>query len=224
MDGHRFDDLTRSLAAGTSRRRVLKGLAGGVGATLATALALRPGSAQNCQRQQQRCGGNSGSCCSGLFCVPDTYVRSGGRAGANRCCPAGTTLYQDRCVPTTIAGELSGGDPTFLRCEATRGIFAYDVYPFQHPGGPLTIGVNGSTAGGGTLEDPFIFLYPAGGFNPAAPCNNLIASNDDLCDLESFLALDLAPGNYELVVTSFRVVSGGGLGTYTLQFAADPVC
>ncbi len=34
MDGQRFDDLTRTLAAGTSRRRVLRVVGGGLAAAL----------------------------------------------------------------------------------------------------------------------------------------------------------------------------------------------
>jgi hypothetical protein len=45
MDGERFDRLTKHLADGTSRRRVLRGLAGGVGAAALAALGRRPAAA-----------------------------------------------------------------------------------------------------------------------------------------------------------------------------------
>ena len=45
MDGHRFDDLTRALAAGTSRRRVLKGLLGGAAGAALGSLGLGRGAA-----------------------------------------------------------------------------------------------------------------------------------------------------------------------------------
>ena len=204
---------------------MLKGLAGGVGATLATALSLRAGSAQGCQRQQQRCGGSSGSCCSGLTCVPDSYIRSGGRAGANRCCPPNTELFQDRCTQTA----LREGDARFVPCgfEGDTDHF-FDVVSIFHPGGFFSASLRGADSGSGTLPDPYVFLYPAGGFDPANPCANLIDENDDGgCGLDSFLSIaNLAAGNYTVLVTSFDEIIFGGSGTYTLEFGlpSAPAC
>ena len=45
MDGQRFDQLTRVLASGASRRGILRGLAGGIGALVLTAIGRRLGAA-----------------------------------------------------------------------------------------------------------------------------------------------------------------------------------
>ena len=47
MDGQRFDDFARALAVGTSRRRMLRGVAGGLGAGLAAALGVRAARAES---------------------------------------------------------------------------------------------------------------------------------------------------------------------------------
>jgi hypothetical protein len=71
MDGRHFDDLARALAAGASRRNVLKGLTGSAGAALAGALSWRPsfgkGGAlrQGCAELGARCLRDD-ACCSGL--------------------------------------------------------------------------------------------------------------------------------------------------------------
>jgi uncharacterized protein YndB with AHSA1/START domain len=69
MDGQRFDELTRRFAFGTSRRRVLKGLAAGVAGGVATMLGRSRADAQT----QASCGnvvcaGNPGVCNEGCVC------------------------------------------------------------------------------------------------------------------------------------------------------------
>ena len=97
MDGQRFDELTRTLAMGASRRGVLRGVAGGIGAALLAALGRRPGAAapnacaqacafepkgprqaackQACRQCNgnfnQVCFGNQITCCAGGECCFD---------------------------------------------------------------------------------------------------------------------------------------------------------
>lgn len=67
MDGHRFDDLTRALAGGASRRRVLRGLAAGVaGAFAGTFSRRRVGAQQECREVDRACY-NDFECCGGGF-------------------------------------------------------------------------------------------------------------------------------------------------------------
>lgn len=92
MDGQRFDDLTRALGAGTSRRTLLKGIAGGALATLTSlldptsSLATHTGCRHHgkpCRRDRQCCSkkcSRRGKCvcpggttkCGGTACVAST--------------------------------------------------------------------------------------------------------------------------------------------------------
>ncbi len=65
MDGQRFDDLTRSLAAVGSRRRLLSRLAAAPLAALATLLAAESGRAEHGCRHAGRACTRDGQCCSG---------------------------------------------------------------------------------------------------------------------------------------------------------------
>lgn len=84
------------------------------------------------------------------------------------------------------------------RCGPYRSAAAYDLYR-----------VSVSQAGrwsfdtcedGGGL-DTVLVLYPAGGFDPAAPCQGILASADDGCGGLSRLTVDLAAGTYLLLVS-----------------------
>ena len=104
MDHQRFDDLSRLLASGVSRRRILKA------ATMATVAGLfglggRPGAGagENCRSLGATCGTDR-QCCS-TFC--DTGQRPG------RCaCPPGTTPCGGHagspitCVPVCQDGQV----------------------------------------------------------------------------------------------------------------------
>ena len=96
MDDHRFDDLTRKIAGGVSRRRAFKLFGGVVGGGLAAALGGRratragvpapdgpgecardciesnpPGPARGeCVRACNSGGGGGGNTCTGVFCAP----------------------------------------------------------------------------------------------------------------------------------------------------------
>ena len=65
MDDRRFDGLTRELAAGTSRRRAFKLLAGAaLGTALTRMAAADAGAATTCRRNGRRCRTDA-QCCSG---------------------------------------------------------------------------------------------------------------------------------------------------------------
>ena len=102
MDSERFDDLTRALASGMSRRHTLKllggSLAGGLMAAflgIGEARADPPGckrEGKNCTRHDQCC---SGTCCNSVCCAA-SQVCQGGQCVAP---PTGieTTLIICRC-------------------------------------------------------------------------------------------------------------------------------
>ncbi len=66
MDQERFDQITRTLAAGQSRRRLLKGLAGtALGGVLAAVGAGEAGAKGPCKTPNTKCGrGKNAVCCS----------------------------------------------------------------------------------------------------------------------------------------------------------------
>lgn len=77
MDERRFDDLTRTVS-GTSRRGVLKTVAGGLLAGTLGVLGVTAASAGQCGRTGDKCMGNP-DCCEKFTCV-----KSGGRGGRCR--------------------------------------------------------------------------------------------------------------------------------------------
>ena len=83
MDGRKFDDIARSLTAGASRRRVLKGL--GAGALGLVGLRVA-GEAAEAARPQ--CPGNQTVC---------------NAEGITQCCPWGTS-----CCPVRQGNRLIG--------------------------------------------------------------------------------------------------------------------
>ncbi len=90
MDASQFDDLTKALATGTSRRRVLTGLLGGAGAGALSLLGLRSAGASHGRPAGATCLGNEH--CASDLCDPQT----------RRCvCPGGTTACGGQCVSTT---------------------------------------------------------------------------------------------------------------------------
>lgn len=115
MDGSRFDDLTRTLAGGLNRRRLLKGMVGGVlggfaglagrGATAACPPGQAAVSGNRCVcKSTGRPPGADGTCpCpSGLTncggdCV-DTGRSSGHCGGCGQACPVGPNVSAISCV------------------------------------------------------------------------------------------------------------------------------
>lgn len=165
----------------------------------------------------------------------------GWRAAATGACLALGLLASGAATaaPVTVSGELTAGDPTFYRpnasgpCTVSGNLTHYDTYTIVHGGGPLVIDMRGEDSDSGTLSDPFLHLY-SGSFNPAQPCQNWVAGNDDYADEESVnshLSLTLPAGNYVIVATSFAGIEQGegeeggegetedyGLGTYQLTY------
>ncbi len=75
MDDHRFDDFAKALATGSSRRRVLKGLAGSAAAGLLSLVGVagtdaKPKAGRGCKRAGKKCRADA-QCCSGT-CDPMT--------------------------------------------------------------------------------------------------------------------------------------------------------
>src|SRR5215203_898452 len=101
LDEDRFDDLSRRLARGLSRRQALAGLTAGV----AAALGLRATRDAGAQVTQVYCGNpacasNPGGCKPGCVCY--VYTDAVGQVTNSRCRPPGT------CSP----GTQAGGPPT----------------------------------------------------------------------------------------------------------------
>ena len=105
MDGNRFDELTRALTTGASRRTLLRRLAGGAAGGLLAHLGMREGAAQQCRQPGKLCNKNA-NCCSGLCDTtnPDPFKR-------NRClCPNGVPPVNGSCgvVSGTCDGAING--------------------------------------------------------------------------------------------------------------------
>lgn len=142
----------------------------------------------------------------------------------------------------TVRGELTLNSPRFDRDAARDGapctadlnnVYAYNAYSLSHSGGDLTVEMLGQAANGGSLSDPYLFLYSAP-LNPAAPCQSYMTHNDDRDDDDTYDAQiafnGLAAGNYVIIATSYDEYDeadedGGevtaratnlGLGSYTL--------
>jgi hypothetical protein len=78
-----------------------------------------------------------------------------------------------------------------------------------------------------TQADTFLALYGPGGFNPAMPCANAIAANDDAVGVRSRIVTTtpLAPGNYTVVVTSFaNVPAAPGALPWSYSLFVSDVC
>lgn len=96
MDGRRFDDLTRTLAAGTSRRRVLGGLVG----LLFSAAAARDGSAARRRAEPGRRCLKDANCVERAICDPRARVcvcRAGYATCGDRCADLETDPDPDNC-------------------------------------------------------------------------------------------------------------------------------
>ena len=109
MDDHRFDEITRSLTSGASRRGILKrvgALAAGLLATRGHDALAQPG----CRQEGHPCEGNQ-ECCPGLECrvtgpgnaercaVPPKQCPHKACNGSKGCCPPCYTCKHGCCVP-----------------------------------------------------------------------------------------------------------------------------
>jgi hypothetical protein len=118
MDGQRFDELARTLAAGISRRRALKALAGGgLGALLApTVPAPAPARAKG--------GGGNRACaerCRALFPPGKARGRcvSQGARGEGPCAQPVCVPFHQPCPSGCVGGE--GGRPCPACCADEAG-------------------------------------------------------------------------------------------------------
>lgn len=128
------------------------------------------------------------------------------------------------------AGAIAVGDPIFNRpvggsdatfCALTGAVgnaVRFDTYTVNAAAGQLYLNasVRGADSGGGTLSDPFVVIYQ-GSFNPATPCANLVAADDDGgigFDSNATVLVPPAGGTYVIVVTTFANTTPPG--TYTL--------
>lgn len=105
MDGPRFDDITKRLSAGASRRRVVKGLAGGIAA--AGLAAVTRGTA----------GAGPSPCAA--FCADQPGARGAQCRQACRAC--GGDLARVCQDPTSHQFTCCGGDTTCLPVNGERG-------------------------------------------------------------------------------------------------------
>jgi hypothetical protein len=135
MDGDQFDRLTRILATGVPRRRLLRSVTGGIGAAVLAALGRRPAAtAPNacaqacafepkgprqaaCRQACRECGGNINLVCSGpqIICCPEGGCCIDEETGTSICpsdlpeCPEGLTRIGCECVEVTFCptGEMA---------------------------------------------------------------------------------------------------------------------
>jgi len=126
-------------------------------------------------------------------------------------------------------GDLSVADPTFnrpiagssrLTCTlSTSGTAVrYDTYTV------LLAGETDIRVILGTLVDSFVALYQ-GSFNPAAPCANLVAANDDsvvFSGFQSHLAGVVAPGTLR-IITAPGAGGGPNVRVFDVSSFAAPV-
>ncbi|MEO1518977.1 MAG: HYR domain-containing protein, partial [Bacteroidota bacterium] len=140
---------------------------------------------------------------------------------------------------TEVSGDIQPDDPTWNRtnnfgnnpgtCAGTAGgvesyetftfsISAPDVYTFDMPS---------------IIGPDFFFVLYDGPFDPANPCANAIAANDDTNGSEPSITINLTavPGTYTLVTTTFGTDNDAGAYTYNITsanggqvLAADPAC
>ncbi len=103
MDDQRFDNLTRTLATGISRRVAVKG---SLSVLLGVFGARRHADAQVTQVAcgNQFCASNPGNCKAGCVCC--IYTNSVGQVTNSRCRPPGT------CAPGSVAGSTTTPAPT----------------------------------------------------------------------------------------------------------------
>jgi hypothetical protein len=116
-------------------------------------------------------------------------------------------------------GTLEPGDSVFNRpstsfppCTLSSNGTAvyYDVHSGYWPGGYARVEASG------TINRPVLASYPAGTFDPADPCNNVVAVGG--CEPMPFAIIGPvlgAPGNYDLVITHCY---NGDSGTYDIYF------
>lgn len=139
-----------------------------------------------------------------------------------------------------LMGELSATSPIWMRpeegetaiCEeVAMGDYAYETFTFcEVEGLPhyCLISMTGVDGEGGTLSDPYLFVYP--GTSLPADRTTCLAENDDENEgtFDSYVELEVpAGGSITIVPSAFDEidsVESPGVGTYTLTIVcSEPV-
>lgn len=104
MESSRFDDITRALTTGTSRRHTILGLGSGLLAGLLAHLGLEEATAACVKPGKKGCKGpRNKKCCPGARCT------GGSKRKAGRCvCKRGLTKCGSTCVNTQINAQHCG--------------------------------------------------------------------------------------------------------------------
>jgi hypothetical protein len=112
MDGQSFDKLTKTFARGSSRRQVIKGLAGGIAGALSGVVGAGRISASGgpCRPAGHPCeGGQSEQCCQDVFTLQ--CIAGSGQGAAERCCLPGSSVCGTGGNAICCPGEASCSGP-----------------------------------------------------------------------------------------------------------------
>lgn len=148
MDGHRFDEIARLVASGTSRRRVLGLVAGGL-ASIGLHFGRQDAAAGGCIVEDGECNNDNLVCCDGLICGKDNLCHAdcaapGELCGVTpqgelnvECCPGAACIDgvcitdEPVCVPT---GEACLVDTAGLLSCCDKGAECIDgICQFPEP-------------------------------------------------------------------------------------------
>jgi hypothetical protein len=120
MDGSRFDRLTRDMVAGRTRRSVVKGIAGGLVAGVATLAGgratLAGHKADHCAKEGQQAHldqNHPKPCCAGLVAGPD------GRCHATTPPPSVCAAGTDMCSSSVFCRQGPDSESSFCVCATT---------------------------------------------------------------------------------------------------------
>lgn len=119
------------------------------------------------------------------------------------------------------------GDPIVPSGTCGNIPYRYNAFVFTHGGGALSLAARGASSGGGTLLDPYLWLFPGEGLPPGNPCVDVLEFYDDDdesgCGSDAYLEVTKPAGTYTAVVLEFS----NSTGTYTFErntFTGAEVC
>ncbi len=116
--------------------------------------------------------------------------------------PTATPTVLPPPVPEQALCALQGFGPDAglfdPACGPFRSAAAFDLYRIHVSIGGAWRFDTCENSGG---LDTVLALYPDGGFDPLAPCRKLLAAADDGCGPQAVLAVELAPGDYVLLIS-----------------------